>query len=350
MCIDNAPHSSQPHSPTSLINALVGRAAKINSKRGYGCLLIAAVAAGVGLPAPSHAQQDYPARIVQIVNPYQAGSTTDVLARALSVGLSARLGQQFVIVNRPGAGGALGAVSVVRADPDGYTLLFAPALILSVLPAARADTGYDANSLVPVCQTFSNAMALAVRPDSPLKSLADLVQAARQRPGQLNYGHQGPSTIPHLAMEEFLEAAGLKVDGIPYRGDPAVMTDLLGGRLDVAAIVLGSAREQNVRLLGIFAEERHPAVPNVPTVKEQGFDVSPTSFGGLLAPSRTPPETLAKLAGACEAAAKDEAYVTTATRAFQPKNYYGDRETFRVRLQHDVEVKKRLLARMPTQP
>jgi tripartite-type tricarboxylate transporter receptor subunit TctC len=258
-----------------------------------GMILTSAIAACGLIATASGAQQDYPNRIVQIVNPYQAGSTTDVLARALAVGLSARLGQQFVVVNRPGAGGALGAVSVVRADADGHTLLFAPALILSVLPAARSDTGYEANSLVPVCQTFSNAMALAVRPDSPFKSLADLVQAARQR--QLNYGHQGPSTIPHLAMEEFLDAAKLKIDGIPYRGDPAVMTDLLGGRLDVAAIVLGSAREQNIRLLGIFAEERHPSAPDVPTVKEQGFDVSPTSFGGLLAPARTPDEIVAKL-------------------------------------------------------
>jgi tripartite-type tricarboxylate transporter receptor subunit TctC len=312
--------------------------------------LIAVVAGCVVSPAQSVAQQDYPGRIVQIVNPYQAGSTTDVLARALAVGLSARLGQQFVVVNRPGAGGALGAVSVVRSDPDGYTLLFAPALIVSVLPAARSDTGYDATSLVPICQTFSNAMALAVRPDSPFRSLADLVQAARQKPGQLNYGHQGPSTIPHLAMEEFLEAAGLKIDGIPYRGDPAVMTDLLGGRLDVAAIVLGSAREQNVRLLGIFAEERHPATPDTPTVKEQGFDVSPASFGGLLAPARAPADIIGKLAGACAAAAKDEAYATTATRAFQPTNYYADRATFGARLQHDIEVKKRLLARMPMQP
>jgi tripartite-type tricarboxylate transporter receptor subunit TctC len=313
-----------------------------------GMILTSAIAACGLIATQSGAQQDYPHRIVQIVNPYQAGSTTDVLARALAVGLSARLGQQFVVVNRPGAGGALGAVSVVRADADGHTLLFAPALILSVLPAARSDTGYEANSLVPVCQTFSNAMALAVRPDSPFKSLADLVQAARQR--QLNYGHQGPSTIPHLAMEEFLDAAKLKIDGIPYRGDPAVMTDLLGGRLDVAAIVLGSAREQNIRLLGIFAEERHPSAPDVPTVKEQGFDVSPTSFGGLLAPARTPDEIVAKLSRACAGAASDEAYVTTAKRAFQPANYFSDRDTFRARLARDIDVKKRLLARLPAQP
>jgi tripartite-type tricarboxylate transporter receptor subunit TctC len=128
------------------------------------------------------------------------------------------------------------------------------------------------------------------------------------------------------------------------------MTDLLGGRLDVAAIVLGSAREQNVRLLGVFADERHPSVPEAPTVKEQGFDVSPTSFGGLLAPARTPPEIVDKLAAVCAGAAKDDAYATTAQRAFQPANYYADRETFQARLAHDIEVKKRLLGRMPALP
>lgn len=308
-----------------------------------------AIAAAMLLGAAAAQAQDYPSRVVQIVNPYPAGSTTDVLARALAVGLSSRLGQQFVVINRPGAGGGLGAASVARTEPDGYNLLFAPALVVSVLPAARSDTGYDADSLVPVCQTFSNAMALAVRPDSPFKSLKDVVEAARARPEALNYGHQGPSTIPHLAMEEFLDHAKLKINGIPFRGDPAVMTDLLGGRLDVGAIVLGSASGQNVRVIGIFAEERHPSFPDVPTVKEQGFDVSPTSFGGLLAPARTPAAVIAKLGEACAGAARDEAYATTAKRAAQPANYYADRDGFAARLARDIDVKKRLLARMPKQ-
>jgi tripartite-type tricarboxylate transporter receptor subunit TctC len=298
---------------------------------------LAIALAAVCAPTAVLAQQDYPSHIVQIVNPYQAGSTTDVLARGLAVGMSSRLGQQFVIINRPGAGGTVGALSVARADPDGYTLLFAPALIVSVYPAARSDTGYDADAFLPVCQTFENAMALAV----------DLVAAAREKPGALNYGHQGPNTIPHLAMEEFLDAAKLKIAGIPFRGDPGVMTELLGGRIEVAAIVLGSVTGQNVRVLGVFAEARHPAFPDVPTVKEQGFDVSPTSFGGLLAPAATPPAVVEKLSAACAGAAKDDAYAVSAQRANQPPNYYADRDAFRARLNRDVEVKKRLLARLP---
>ncbi len=313
------------------------------------CILAALGA--VTVAAPALAQADYPNRVVKIVNPYVAGSTTDLLARGLATGLSSRLGQQFIIENKAGAGGAIGTAQVVRSDPDGYNLLFAPALVLSVYPQARADTGYTPDSLLPVCQTFTNAMALAVRPDSPIKSIADLVKAAKEKPGVLNYGHQGPLTIPHLAMEEFLQAAAIDIKDIPFRGEPLVLTDLLGGRLDVASIVLGSAQgRQDIRVIGIFAETRHPAFPDVPTVKEQGHDVSPASFGGLLAPAGTPAPILAKLANACAGAAKDEIYQTTATRAAQPPDYYADAAGFRQRLQRDIQNKERVIKRVTAKP
>jgi tripartite-type tricarboxylate transporter receptor subunit TctC len=311
--------------------------------------ILAAVFA-VSIALPAQAQQGYPSRIVNVVNPTQAGATTDILARALVAGLSSRLGQQFVVVNRPGASGAIGTASVARAAPDGYTLLFGAVYVLSVLPAARsADIGYDARSLVPVCQTVSNAMVIAVRPDSPFKTLADLVTAARAQPGKLNYGHQGAGSIPNLSMEEFLEAAKLDVKGIPGRGDPAVVTDLLGGSIDVAALVQGTVAGQNLRLLGIFAEERHPSFSDTPTVKEQGFDVAPISFGGLLAPAATPQEIIGKLEAACEGAATDEVYASAAKRGGQPPNYYADRATFGIRLERDIEAKRRLIARMKLQ-
>ena len=151
-------------------------------------------------------------------------------------------------------------------------------------------------------------------------------------------------------MEEFLLAAKLDINSVPYRGDPAVLTDLIGGNLDVAAVVQGTVTGQNLRILGIFAENRHPAFPGVPTVKEQGFDVAPISFGGLLAPKGTPPEIVAKLEAACEGAAKDELYVTAAKRGGQPEDYYANRATFAARLARDIEAKKNLLARMRKQP
>src|SRR4051794_26815961 len=164
---------------------------------------MAAIAA-VFTPKPVHAQSDYPNRVVKVVNPFGAGSAPDILVRALAPALSNQLGQQFIVENRVGGSGAVGTASVARAEADGYTLLFAPALVLSVLPQARnSDAGYKPDALVSICQTFVNTMGLVVLPDSPIKTVADLVAAAKQRPGQLNYGHPGVSTIPQLAMEEF---------------------------------------------------------------------------------------------------------------------------------------------------
>lgn len=312
---------------------------------------VLALAFFAGSISSGHAQQStYPARNVTIVNPTLAGSTTDGLARALAVGLSSRLGQQFVVSNQAGGAGAIGTAAVARAPQDGHTLLFGAVYVLSVLPVLRpAEVGYRSDALVPVCQTVSNAMVLVVRPDSRFKSLADLVAAARAEPGKITYGHQGPGSIPNLATEEFLQTANLRINQVPYRGDPAVLTDVLGGQIDVGALVLGSVPGQNVRILGVFAEERHPTFPDAPTVKEQGFDVAPVSFGGLLAPAGTPVDVLSKLEAACAGAARDEAYLTAAKRAAQPPSYYADRATFGQRLARDIDTKKGLIERMRAQ-
>jgi tripartite-type tricarboxylate transporter receptor subunit TctC len=308
-------------------------------------MAVIALLGATGLPAAQ--AQDYPSRVVRVVNPYVAGSTTDRLARALSVGMASRLGREFVVENRAGAGGATGTLSVVRSDADGYTLLFAPALVLSVHPQARNDAGYKTDALIPICQTFVNAMALAVRPDSPIKNVADLVAAARAKPGALNYGHQGPLTIPHLAMEELLIAAKIDIKDIPYRGEPLVVTDLLGGRVDVASLVLGTITDRKIiRPLGIFSETRHSSFADVPTVKEQGYDVSPASFGGLFAPVGTPAPVVARLAGACAAAAKDNMYANAARDAAQPTDYYADAAALAQRLKRDIDAKARVFARV----
>jgi tripartite-type tricarboxylate transporter receptor subunit TctC len=308
--------------------------------------VVGAVAAAL-LASPAQAQADYPNRIVKIVVPYIAGSVPDILARGLASDLANRLGQQFIIENRAGGSGALGTAAVARADADGHTLLFAPAVVLSVLPQARgADTGYRPDALAPICQTFVNTMALAVRPDSPFKGIADLVAAAKQRPGALNYGHPGVTTIPHLAVEELLQAAGIDIKDIPFRGGPQTVTELLGGRIDFVTLVVGTEVGQNIRLLGVFSEQRLAALPDVPTVKEQGYDVSPASFGGLLAPKSTPAAITTKLAAACAAAANDRTYATIAKRAGQPDDYYADAAAFRSRLARDIESKARVLARL----
>ena len=309
-----------------------------------------AATAFIAATTPGRAQTEFPHRVVKIVTPYVAGSIPDILARALAPGLSNRLGQQFIVENKPGGGGTLGTASVVRTEADGYTLLFAPAVVVSVLPQARgADVGYRPDSLAPICQTFINTMGLAVRPDSPIKSIADLVAAAKQKPGGLNYGHPGVQTIPHLAVEEFLQAAAIDIKDIPFRGGPQSITELLGGRIDAISIVMGTEVGQNIRVIGVFGEKRVATFPDVPTVKEQGYDVAPVSFGGLLAPAATPAPVMRKLAQACADTAKDDVYATIAKRAGQPDDYFADATAFQERLTRDIANKARVLARLKTQ-
>jgi tripartite-type tricarboxylate transporter receptor subunit TctC len=300
-------------------------------------------------PMPGQAQSDYPNRVVKIVVPYAAGSVPDILVRGLTPGLSGRLGQQFIVENKAGGSGALGTASVVRAEADGYAVLFAPAVVLSVLPQSRNDTGYRPDSLVPVCQTFVNTMGLVVRPESPIKSIGDLVATAKQKPGALNYGHPGVMTIPHLAVEEFMQAAAIDIKDIPFRGGPQTVAELLAGRIDVLSIVMGTEVGQNIRVIGVFGEKRLAYLPDVPTVKEQGYDVSPASFGGLLAPRATPEPILSKLSSACAEAAKNDLYAMIAKNAGQPSDYYADAAAFRQRLARDIESKARVLSRLKTQ-
>ena len=163
-------------------------------------------AAAAALPFAARAQGGYqgayPSRPIQIVNPYPPGNSTDLLARALAAELSPRLGQPVVVMNRDGAAGAVGSAAVARAAPDGHTLLFVPALVASVLPITQASSGLQRNSFRPICQAFNNTMALTVRPDSPVRDLRDLATTAKRQ--RLTYGTLGITSIPHLAMVQWM--------------------------------------------------------------------------------------------------------------------------------------------------
>lgn len=298
----------------------------------------------MALPGLARAEEAFPSRPIQVVNPYPAGGATDLMARAMATGLQQRLGQPVVVVNRDGAAGAVGTLGVARAAADGHTLAFVPSLVLSVLPVTQPNSGLRADALRPVCQMFANAQAIAVRTDSPLRTLVDLVAAAKASPGAVTYGSLGIASIPHLAILQWARAAGIEMTHVPYRGDGAVMTDVLAGRIDFAAIVLGSASGRtDMRLLAVFDTARNPAFPEVPTAAEQGFDVAPTSFGGLMAPSGTPPERIALLEAACAEVAGGEVYRAAARRALQPAAFHTGAAAFAGRLARDVAEKAELL-------
>ncbi len=307
---------------------------------------LAASLAALPLAAPvvARAQEAFPVRPVQIVLPYPPGNAIDLLVRALAAQMAPQLGQPAVVVNRDGAAGVVGSVSVARAPADGYTLLFVPALVASVLPVTQPSSGLQVNSFRPICQVFSNSMALVVRPDSPIRDLRGLQAAARANPGQLTYGTLGITSIPHLAMVQWLAAAGVEVEHVPFRADGTVMTDVLAGRIDVGSIVLGSAAGRNdVRVIAVFDAQRHPDFPDSPTAVEQGFDVAPASFGGLFAPAGTPDDRVARIEAACAAAAASEAYRTAARTGSQPPNYFLNAADFARRLQQDIQQKAEVL-------
>lgn len=290
--------------------------------------------------------QDYPSRTVEMVVPSTPASTADLLGRVLADGLSRELGQRFIIVNKSGAAGMIGTAAVAQAAPDGYTLFHGAAYSITVLPLTEMAVPYDYQSFEPICQTFKNEQVIVARPDSPLKSVQDIVAAARARPGALSYGHPGTATIPHLAMTEFGRMAGVEFNQIPFKGPAEAVQMSHAGQIDFAAVPLPSAAGSELRFLGLFASARNPLIADVPTVKEQGYDIAPLSFGALVAPHGLPAAVKSRLGGACRSAALGEAYVKTARSVFQPRDYYGDSTTLADNLEKDVAEKRRVLAEL----
>jgi len=291
---------------------------------------------------------DYPDHTVDLVIPYAAGGGIDLLLRALGEGMASHFHKSFVVSNRTGAGGAIGVAYVARSAPDGHTLLFVPALAYSVLPYMQSNVGYTDKSFAPICQTFENQMALIVKPDSPFKTAGDIVAAARAKPGAVSFASTAVGTITHLAGAALADAAKVQFNHVPFRGDADLMGQLIGGHVDFASVTLASAAAAGptVRVVGIFAEARNPSLPDAPTVKEQGYDVAPTSFGGLFAPTGTPADVLQKLGVACKFAVEQPAYVRLAQQFHQGDHYYADAATFTKRLQADVVDKHALLQRI----
>jgi tripartite-type tricarboxylate transporter receptor subunit TctC len=311
-------------------------------KRGAAALIAACIGA-TSAPAA-----DYPDHTVDLVIPYAAGGGIDILLRALGEGLSTHFHKPFVVSNRTGAGGAIGVAYVARAVPDGHTLLFVPALAYSVLPLMQSNVGYTDKSFAPICQTFENQMALIVRPDSPFKTARDIVEAAKAKPDTVAFASTAVGTITHLAGAALADAAKVKFNHVPFRGDADLMGQLIGGHVDFASTTLASAAAAgaSVRVIGIFAEARNPSLPDAPTIKEQGYDVAPTSFGGLFAPAGTPADVLQKLGEGCKFGAEQPAYVKLAKQFHQGNNYYADAATFAKRLETDVVNKHALLKRI----
>jgi len=305
--------------------------------------MLAATAFGAAAISGHALAQGYPDRTVEIVVPTTPGASADLLGRVLADGLSAQLGQRFIVLNKVGGSGGLGTGSVASAKPDGYTLMHGAAVSITVTPLTDPQLRYSHKSFDPICQTFKNDQVIVVRPDSPYKTVKDIVEAAKAKPGGVNYGHPGLGTIPHLAMIELGLVSKVEFNHVPFRGPAEAAQMVHGGQIDFAAVPLTSVANGGFRMPGLFANARNPAIPDVPTVKEQGFDVAPLSFGGLVAPAGLPADVKRKLDDGCRAAAQSDAFKRIAKTHLQPDDYYADSAAFANSIERDVAEKRRLL-------
>jgi tripartite-type tricarboxylate transporter receptor subunit TctC len=252
-------------------------------------------------PTAPGAAQNYPDRVVRIVNPYPPGGSVDVMARLLAKKLGENLGQQFIVENRSGGGGNTGSDSVAKAEPDGYTLLFTAPGPLTVNQTLYSKLTFDpATDFAPIALFATAPIVLIVNPDVPAKNVQELIALARKEPGKINFASAGNGTTNHLSGELFKSMAKVDIVHVPYRGAGPAMNDLIGGHVqmffDLMPVVLPQVTTGKVRALGAAGAARTSALPDVPTIAEQGvpgFDAS--SWYGLVAPAKTPEPVLAKL-------------------------------------------------------
>lgn len=263
-------------------------------------VVVAAFGAGP-VAAQGRAAADYPNRPVRIVVPQPAGGGVDIYTRAISLKLSETWGQQIVVDNRPGANGIIAMEQVIKAKPDGYTLIAAFTSVLTINPHVYKSLPYDTfRDLAPITQTVSNTMVLVVNPSLPVRSVKQLVALGRSRPGELSYGSFGIGNLTHLAGELFRLEAGLKMVHVPYKGETPAITETISGQVALlfatSVGVAGHVKTGRLRLLATAGEKRAPAFPDTPTMVEAGFPkVVVTGWGGTLAPAGTPREVLEKV-------------------------------------------------------
>lgn len=301
--------------------------------------LIVSVLAGANVAL---AQSGYPSRPVQVIVGFPAGGSVDVMARQLVAAIAGQLGQPFVVVNRDGMSGTIGFGALAAARPDGYTLGAGPTTPISVAPHLLADVKYRVDSFEYICQSFENVFTMAVPVDSPFRAMAELVAAARASPGKLAYGHSGVGTVPHLSVANFLYRTGIDISAVPYRGEAAMVPDLVAGRVQLGAPSVAVAVGQKVRVLAVFADSRHPAFPEAPTFAELGMPSMPPGLNGLVAPKGTPREVLAVLERACERAVQSESFRAAAQKLSQRVSYLSGAQ-FAERAREDSRYKGELI-------
>jgi tripartite-type tricarboxylate transporter receptor subunit TctC len=247
------------------------------------------------------AQTAYPDRPIKMIVPLAAASAVDVAARIVTQKMSDNMGQQIVIINQPGAAGLIGAEQVARADPDGYTIGGFNDSIMTMVPNLHSNMPWDIiKDFDPVSLVATVEWGLIASNNSPYKTAADLIAAAKAAPGKIDYGSGGPGSPQHLAMAMFASAAGIQLTHVPYKGATQAATDVAAGQIPVGfqglGTVAGLVRGGQLRLIGVTTEKRMPQFPDVPTVSESGLPgFFFNSWFAILAPAGTPKDIVARL-------------------------------------------------------
>lgn len=265
--------------------------------RRFKAILLATL--GLALPSLAAAQDDYPSKIIRIVVPYGAGGSTDVLSRILAQKLTDRLGKSVIVENRAGANGIIGADVVAKSAPDGYTFLMA-SNGQAVNVVLQKNLPYDlTRDLVPVVNVAVMPNVLAVHPSQPIRSVKDLVAAAKAKPGSLAYGHAGVGSSQHIAGEIFRLGAGIEIRQVSYKGGGPAVTDALGGHVPVVVAGLPAiaqhAKSGALRAIAITGPKRSAQLPDVPTLQEQGIVNNEVFWLTLMAPRGVPAAIVSRI-------------------------------------------------------
>jgi len=284
--------------------------------------LAAAIAAIALAGTAAQAADNYPSRPIQMIIPFSAGGPTDIVGRVMGAKMGEVLGQQFVVENKVGAGGNIGADAVARSAPDGYTVLMATVSTNAINPGLYKHLPYDAiNGFAPVARVGVTPTLLLVHPSIPATDVKSLVALIKANPGKYNYGSSGLGSILHLCGEEFKAmAGGLDITHVPYKGSAPMDTDLMGGQIsmafDATPTAMPLAQSGKLRALGAGMLKRLPAMPDLPTLDEQGFKgFECYTWNAILAPAGTPKPIVDKLNAAANKALADPAVSSALEKA-----------------------------------
>lgn len=306
-------------------------------------LVLAATGCGqttsAGNGGQSKNEVKYPTKPVEVVVGYAAGGATDIATRLMTPYMEKSLGQAFTVVNKPGGGAEIAYTDAAKAKPDGYTLGIINSPTVIAIPLSH-KTNYKVEDFAVIGNVAFDENVIAVKAGGPYKTLEDLIDKAKNNPGQVTLGHSGPYADDHLASLTFQQAANIKLKDTAFQGSAPSIVSVIGGHIDAVvcnvADVVEQVKQGQVAVLATMGEKRNKIMPNVPTLKEKGFDVLMGSYRALAAPANTPPEILEKLRDALKQVAENPEYIKKSEEAQQPVTYINAADFTKI-LQKDQE-------------